>query len=103
VNGLREKLLVAGLLVGLLLFCDTVRSPGNQLTSRGYIGFVHLYQEYGRPALAGLVVCRYNPTCSEYSIRAVEKYGIWIGLFMTVKRLASCTKDVPLGTVDEVP
>lgn len=103
VSVVKKRLLVAALLFGLLLFCDTIRAPANQLTARGYIGFVHLYQEYGRPALAGLVVCRYDPTCSAYSIRAVEKYGIWTGLFMTVKRLASCTSDVPMGTVDDVP
>jgi len=52
--------------------------------------------------LEGIVACRYRPTCSEYSIQAVERYGIGRGLFLTVKRLASCTNDVPMGTVDEL-
>ena len=80
-----------------------MRSPENQLTARAYIGFVHIYQGYGRPMLEGIIACRFRPTCSEYSIQAVEKYGIWTGLFLTVKRIASCTSDVPMGTVDEVP
>jgi len=91
------------LFLGLLIFADTLRTPEDQLTARSYIEVVHLYQENGRPALVGIVKCRYDPTCSEYSIRAVQRYGIWYGLFLTAKRLASCTNDVPMGTVDEVP
>lgn len=34
--------------------------------------------------------CRYNPTCSSYSIDAFQKHGLWKGLFLTVKRIGSC-------------
>ena len=34
--------------------------------------------------------CRYLPTCSEYSIEALEKFGLTKGLFMSVKRILSC-------------
>ena len=99
----KKYLLALVLFGGLLVFCDSVRSPENQLSARVYIGFVHIYQGYGRPMLEGIVACRFRPTCSEYSIQAVEKYGIWTGLFLTMKRIASCTSDVPMGTVDELP
>ena len=99
----KKYLLALVLFGGLLVFCDSIRSPENQLTARAYIGFVHMYQGYGRPMLEGIIACRFRPTCSAYSIQAVEKYGIWTGLFLTIKRIASCTSNVPMGTVDEVP
>lgn len=34
--------------------------------------------------------CRYTPTCSEYAIEAVERYGIGKGLALAAKRLLSC-------------
>ena len=53
--------------------------------------------------LSGLIACRYDPTCSVYSIQAVQKYGIRWGLVLSVKRLLSCTRSVPFGTFDPVP
>jgi len=53
--------------------------------------------------LRGHIQCRYRPSCSEYSIHAVEQFGIWQGLGMTVFRLSRCTASVPLGTYDPVP
>lgn len=34
--------------------------------------------------------CRYSPTCSEYMMLAVEKYGAVRGVWMGLKRLARC-------------
>jgi putative membrane protein insertion efficiency factor len=34
--------------------------------------------------------CRYNPTCSEYAVIAIGKYGIIRGLFMALKRILRC-------------
>ncbi|MGB9716624.1 MAG: membrane protein insertion efficiency factor YidD [Thermodesulfovibrionales bacterium] len=36
------------------------------------------------------VSCRFNPTCSEYALEAIEKHGVVIGLFLIVKRLSRC-------------
>ena len=99
----KKRVLGVALFVVLLTLCDTLRSPESQLTARAYIGAVHIYQDYGRPLLDGYVACRFRPTCSEYSVQAVERYGIWKGLYMTINRLMSCTNDVPMGTVDSVP
>ncbi|WP_198300221.1 membrane protein insertion efficiency factor YidD [Desulfotomaculum nigrificans] len=41
--------------------------------------------------------CRFYPTCSQYSIQAVEKYGVVKGLWLTVKRLAKCHPFHPGG------
>ena len=34
--------------------------------------------------------CRYLPTCSEYSIEALKKFGLAKGTFMSLKRILSC-------------
>jgi hypothetical protein len=35
-------------------------------------------------------VCRFYPTCSEYMISALEKYGIIKGALLGIKRLLKC-------------
>lgn len=35
--------------------------------------------------------CRFTPTCSNYAIEALEKYGTIKGIFLTLKRLLRCT------------
>ena len=34
--------------------------------------------------------CRYLPTCSEYSIEALETYGFIKGIYISFKRILSC-------------
>lgn len=34
--------------------------------------------------------CRFTPTCSQYALEALRKYGPLNGLWLTVKRLARC-------------
>ena len=34
--------------------------------------------------------CRYTPTCSEYAVQALKKYGPVKGLYLTVKRILRC-------------
>jgi putative membrane protein insertion efficiency factor len=90
------------LLFQLSLTIDVFRQPGSQLSGKLYVAAVHAYQAVGRPLLEGRVACRFRPTCSDYSIAAVEKHGIIPGLVLTSKRLISCTNDVPMGTPDPV-
>jgi putative membrane protein insertion efficiency factor len=94
--------LVILLLVASLSLADAWRAPADQVTARLYIHSVHLYQHLGRPLIIDRVRCRYRPTCSEYSIAAVQRYGIRAGLIATIRRLRSCTPDVPMGTYDPV-
>ncbi|OGT06849.1 MAG: membrane protein insertion efficiency factor YidD [Gammaproteobacteria bacterium GWE2_37_16] len=46
--------------------------------------------------------CRFSPTCSEYAKEAFEKYGIWYGGWLTIKRLCSC-HPFHKGGYDPVP
>lgn len=34
--------------------------------------------------------CRYNPTCSQYTIDAIKKHGILKGGWLAIKRISSC-------------
>tara|TARA_B100000768_G_C11140325_1_gene315803 strand:- start:513 stop:761 length:249 start_codon:yes stop_codon:yes gene_type:complete len=34
--------------------------------------------------------CRYLPTCSEYSIEALQKFGLFKGIYMGFTRILSC-------------
>ena len=34
--------------------------------------------------------CRFLPTCSDYSIEALQTYGFFKGLYMSFKRIFSC-------------
>ena len=36
------------------------------------------------------VTCRFQPTCSQYSIEALQKHGMFYGLFLMSKRILSC-------------
>jgi uncharacterized protein len=98
----RTWLLLLGMIV-LLMVLDSFRAPANQVTARTYIGAVHLYQNLGRPVLKGHVVCRFSPSCSDYSIEVVRRHGIRQGLLLTFDRLSRCNHNTPLGTYDPVP
>jgi len=41
--------------------------------------------------------CRFYPTCSQYAIDSIEKYGFFLGLFKSIKRIARCHPFNPGG------
>jgi|HubBroStandDraft_5_1064220.scaffolds.fasta_scaffold196131_2 putative membrane protein insertion efficiency factor len=100
----RSRLLfgIAALLV-LLVALDAMRAPQKQITARLYLGAVRFYQRDLQPLTTSFIRCRYNPTCSRYSIQAVQRFGIAKGLGLTIKRVASCNGSVPMGTNDPIP
>jgi putative membrane protein insertion efficiency factor len=41
--------------------------------------------------------CRFVPTCSEYALLALEKYGVWRGLYLAIRRILRCHPFHPGG------
>jgi len=52
------------------------------------LGLVRLYQMVLSPWLPN--ACRYTPTCSQYAIEAITKYGAFKGGWLAAKRISSC-------------
>ena len=82
---------------------DSCRTPPDQVTARIYVCLVRGYQWGGRPVVGRFCRCRFVPSCSQYSVEAVERFGIRKGLWLTVCRVCRCRNSVPLGTRDPVP
>ena len=49
---------------------------------------IKLYQILLSPLLGQS--CRYHPTCSQYTIEAIEKYGPIKGIWLGTMRIATC-------------
>lgn len=64
------------------------------------ITLIKIYQMYISPRTPG--VCRFTPTCSQYAIEAVEKYGFFKGGWLAIKRVSRCHPGCP-GGYDPVP
>jgi putative membrane protein insertion efficiency factor len=63
------------------------------------LNLLRAYQRLISPLLPA--ACRYVPTCSEYSVEAVERFGIVRGGAMAVWRVLRCNPFVK-GGVDPV-
>jgi putative membrane protein insertion efficiency factor len=59
-----------------------------KILSLPFIGLIKVYQLVISPLIGPS--CRYTPTCSQYGIEALQKYGLIKGLWLTIKRVARC-------------
>jgi len=64
------------------------------------LGAIRLYQWLLSPLLPP--ACRFWPTCSEYAAQAVQRYGVWQGGKLALRRLLRCHPFHP-GGYDPVP
>ncbi len=52
------------------------------------INLIRCYRRWISPLF--LPSCRFQPTCSQYSIEALEKHGLLQGTLLSFKRILSC-------------
>jgi putative membrane protein insertion efficiency factor len=75
--------------------------PGILAWPRRVVAFlIRGYQRVISPALPPS--CRFTPTCSQYTLEAVTRYGALRGGWLGVKRIARCHPFHP-GGYDPVP
>jgi putative membrane protein insertion efficiency factor len=53
-----------------------------------FIGAVKLYQAIISPLMP--MSCRHMPTCSEYTIEALKTFGLFKGLYLSIRRILRC-------------
>ena len=56
--------------------------------SKIFVVLIRFYQLSISPILGQN--CRYTPTCSQYSIEAIQKHGPFKGGWLSIKRIFSC-------------
>lgn len=61
---------------------------------------LRFYKRFISPLLPS--ACRFEPTCSVYMYQAIEKYGVFKGGWMGVRRIGRCHPFHP-GGYDPVP
>lgn len=59
-----------------------------QLISFPFILLIKFYQWVISPIIGPK--CRFTPTCSQYGIDAIKKYGPFKGVWLTIKRVSKC-------------
>ncbi len=59
-----------------------------KILAEPFVLLIKIYQKIISPIIPS--ACRYTPTCSEYGVQALRKYGILKGGWLTLRRIASC-------------
>ena len=67
----------------------------NLAVSKLMILLIRFYQKCISPLFPS--TCRFYPTCSTYFIQALEKYGVFKGSYLGIKRILRCHPDNPGG------
>ena len=51
---------------------------------------IYLIRAYQVTPFHGHSMCRFTPTCSEYMIEAIKKFGVTKGIKLGIKRILKC-------------
>ncbi len=95
--------MIAVLILAGLVLLDATQRPSRQISVKLLVAGILAYQKAGFPPAWFGVQCRYQPSCSNYCIEALQRHGVARGSVLCVRRLLSCTSKVPPGTPDPVP
>lgn len=60
-----------------------------------FLGSIRFYQRFISPLNAP--ACRFYPSCSEYALQAIKRYGPWRGLWLSLRRILKCHPFHPGG------
>nr|WP_034218625.1 membrane protein insertion efficiency factor YidD [Lachnoclostridium phytofermentans] len=71
------------------------------MMKRILIAIVKLYRKYISP-MKRVPTCRFTPTCSEYAMEALQRYGAIKGSYLSVRRILKC-HPFHKGGFDPVP
>ncbi len=66
---------------------------------RLFISFISMYQ---RMPLHSHYKCRFIPTCSEYMKLSIDRFGVFKGIYLGIKRIIRCHPGGKSG-IDMVP
>ena len=72
----------------------------SQLLAFPFILLIKFYRLFISPFLGRN--CIYSPTCSEYGLLALKKYGVFKGVYLTARRILRCNS-LFKGGYDPVP
>ena len=53
-----------------------------------FLALIHFYRKYISPMRPPC--CRFTPTCSQYAVEAIEKYGALKGGWLALRRICCC-------------
>ena len=53
-----------------------------------FLVLIRFYQRHISPHRAPC--CRFQPSCSEYALQAISKYGAWKGGWLALRRICCC-------------
>ena len=76
------------------------REVRSNLVKSAAVAAIRWYQRYVSPSLGAR--CRYEPTCSQYTLEAVERFGTLRGGWLGLRRLLRC-QPWHSGGYDPVP
>lgn len=74
-----------------LVIFDLNRKSSEQVSAKILIFSIIKYQNIVSPYIRGHVRCKFTPSCSDYAILAIKKYGAFKGTLKTINRLYRCS------------
>ena len=69
--------------------------------SRLLVALIRFYQRALSPLLGAN--CRFEPSCSQYAVGAIQRHGAIKGTLLTIWRILRCNPLTPGGQIDPVP